>query len=63
MAKLTGIIRALEKRQEALTKELRNVGAAIAALSGNGRRMNKAARKRIGRAVRRAWKKRKKLRA
>jgi hypothetical protein len=64
MAKLTSIVRALEKRSESLTKELKNVGAAIAALSGNSvRSMKNSSRRKISRALKRAWKKRRKLRA
>jgi hypothetical protein len=62
--KITSVIRTLEKKQEELTKELRNVGAAIAALSGNTvRSLDSRARRKISRALKRAWRKRKKLRA
>jgi uncharacterized protein YpuA (DUF1002 family) len=64
MAKLTGIIRALEKRQNQLAEEMKKVAAAIAALSGNNvRSMDSRARRKISRALKRAWKKRKRQRA
>jgi hypothetical protein len=63
MPKLTSIIRALEKRENQLAEEMKKVGAAMAALSGNRvRSLDSRARKKISRALKRAWKKRKKLR-
>ncbi len=60
MVKLTGVIHTLEKKREKLSKEIRNVDIALTALNGRARSMDEGTREKIGRAVKRAWKKRKK---
>lgn len=61
MPNLAGVVRLLKKEQDRLTKELRGIGAALAAfgqayVKGTGRRkLSKAARARIAAAQRARW--------
>src|ERR1700730_16314870 len=62
MANLTGVVRLLKKEQDRLTKELRGIGAALAAFgktygkqTGTRGRLSAAARARIGAAQRARW--------
>jgi hypothetical protein len=62
MANLTGVVRLLKKEQDRLTKELRGIGAALAAFgktygkqTGARGRLSAAARARIGAAQRARW--------
>jgi hypothetical protein len=61
MSNLTGVVRLLKKEQDRLTKELRGIGAALAAFGqayrkGTGtRKLSAAARERIAAAQRARW--------
>jgi hypothetical protein len=61
MNNLTGVVRLLKKEQDRLTKELRGIGAALAAFGhvyGNGtgtRKLSASARARIAAAQRARW--------
>jgi hypothetical protein len=59
MSNLAGVVRLLKKEQDRLTKELRGIGAALAAFAkayGKGtRRLSAAARARIAAAQRARW--------
>jgi hypothetical protein len=61
MSKLAGVVRLLKKEQDRLTKELRGIGAALAAFGkayekGKGtRRLSASARARIAAAQRARW--------
>ena len=61
MSNLTGVVRLLKKEQDRLTKELRGIGAALAAFGkayGNAtgtRKLSAAARERIAAAQRKRW--------
>ena len=61
MSNLTGVVRLLKKEQDRLTKELRGIGAALAAFGkayGNGtgtRKLSASARERIAAAQRARW--------
>ncbi len=61
MSNLAGVVRLLKKEQDRLTKELRGIGAALAAFGkayGKGtdtRRLSKSARARIAAAQRARW--------
>src|SRR4051794_39173254 len=61
MSNLTGIVRLLKKEQDQLTKELRGIGAALAAFGhtygkGTGtRNLSASARERIATAQRKRW--------
>lgn len=60
MIKLTSVIHTLEAKRDELQKDIRTVDIALAALNGGrARTMDEETRARIGRAVSRAWKKRK----
>jgi hypothetical protein len=61
MSNLAGVVRLLKKEQDRLTKELRGIGAALAAFGrayGRGtatRKLSKSARARIAAAQRARW--------
>lgn len=61
MSNLAGVVRLLKKEQDRLTKELRGIGAALAAFGkaygkGTGtRKLSKSARARIAAAQRARW--------
>ena len=62
MDHMTGVVRLLKKEQDRLTKELRGIGAALAAFgktygkqTGTRGRLSAAARARIGAAQRARW--------
>ena len=62
MDNLTGVVRLLKAEQDRLTKELRGIGAALAAFgqaygkqTGSRRRLSTAARARIAAAQRARW--------
>jgi hypothetical protein len=61
MSKLAGVVQLLKKEQDRLTKELRGIGAALAAFghaygkTTGTRRLSAAARARIAAAQRKRW--------
>ena len=69
MNNVTGVVRLLKKEQDRLTKELRGIGAALAAFGsayGNGtgtRKVTASARARMAAAQRARWAKVRKRRA